>query len=277
VLSFRRILILALVSLSFLGLVEPRSESMFSNGYTHALLDEHFGATWCPSCLTDEPNVMKVYNDFAGSFFVVSYHISDEFSNASGEFQSLRYQAHSLPYHVFDGGYWTGKGTVYYTDMKAPATRPVHRIGLAINKVINSGTLEYEGSVQEMDGKPFVGYVRVYITENKLHSEGIEWNFVFRAFGISKQLAIGPNAFTLFSGTWAISSNVMAENVLVVAAVFDNSTVGYYGPYAVQAIDDNKSGHVIPEMTAPTQVAIMTLLIGTVVFGMRRYNQVVAH
>ncbi len=263
-----------LVSVSFLGLVVPRSESKFSNGYTHALLDEHFVATWCPSCLTDEPNVMKVYNDLAGSFFVVSYHLSDEFSNPKGESQSLQYQVHSIPYHVLDGGYWTGKGTVYYADMKNPATRPVHAIGLAIRKLFNNGTLQYEGSVQEMDGKPFVGYLRVYITENRLHSEGIEWNFVFRDFGISKQLAIGPNAFSLFSGTWTISSNVKAENILVIAAVFDNSTADYYGPYAIQAIDDNKSGQVVPEMGAPVQVMIMILLTAAVLVGMRKYRKV---
>jgi hypothetical protein len=68
--------------------------------------------------------------------------------------------------------------------------------------------------------------------------------------------------------------NVKAENILVVAAVFDNSTVGYYGPYAVQAIDDNRSGAVIPEVPTPVEVATAALVITSLaIFGKRRFSQ----
>ena len=270
----RSFLILILLSLAIVGLVLPRSESAYYDGYTHGVLDEHVTATWCPSCRTDEPNVMKVYNDQAGSFFVVSYRTADEWSNPASDQRIVRYQAIGLPFHVFDGAYLRAKGEIYTTDMRSPAVRPVHKIGLAVRKTVNTSTLEYQGSVQEMDNKPFVGYVQVYITENKLHSEEVEWNFVFRAFGIEQQLNMAPNSFASFSGKWVIPSNVKAENILVVAAVFDNSTAGYYGPYAVQAVDDNRSGEVIPEVQTPIEVATVSLVITSLaIFGKRRLSQ----
>ena len=260
-LHVKTVLILLLVNLALLSLALPKSEALYYDSYTHALLDEHFTATWCPSCRTDEPNVLKAYNEFAGSLFIVSYHVSDEWSNPSGDSMLAQYQAHTIPYHVFDGGYWVGKGGIYTTEMENPATRPVHRIGLAIRKVLHGSNLEYEGSVQEMDGEPFTGYVQVYITENKLRSEGIEWNFVFRDFGVKQSLSMSPGAIVQFSGTWAITSNVNAENLLVVAAVFDKSTTGYYGPYAVQAVDDSRSEQVISEMLMPMGMTVVALVI----------------
>jgi thiol-disulfide isomerase/thioredoxin len=249
------------VNLTLLGLALPKSEALYYDSYTHALFDEHFTATWCPSCRTDEPNVLKAYNDLAGSLFIVSYHVSDEWSNPTGDSMVLQYQAHTIPYHVFDGGYWIGKGGIYNTDMEDPAARPVHRIGLAIRKFIHGSNLEYEGSVQEMDGKVFNGYVQVYITENRLQSEGIEWNFVFRDFGVNQMLSMSPGAIVQFSGTWIVPSNVKANNLLAVAAVFDKSTTGPYGSYAVQAIDDSRSGQVIPEMSSPFGMAVVVLVI----------------
>jgi len=264
-------IVLLLVNFALLGTILPLTEPVYSSSYTHALLDEHFTATWCPSCLTDEPNVLKAYNDLDGSLFVISYHVSDELSNPAGDSMIVDYQAHTIPYHVLDGGYKTGKGGIYTVDMQDTAERSVHRIGLAIRKAIRGNTLEYEGSIQELDGKAFTGFVQVYITENKLKSEGIEWNFVFRAFGIKKQVSIQPRGSALFSGTWTIPSNVKVENVLAVAAVFDSSTAGYYGPYGVQAVDDSKSGQVIPEMFTPIQMTIAVLFITfAVVYRMKR-------
>ena len=162
----RSFLILFILAFTVFGLVLPRSESAYYNGYTHAVLDEHITATWCPSCRTDEPNVLKVYNDQPGSFFVVAYHTADEWSNPASDKMVLHYQATGTPFHVFDGAYLRAKGGIYTTDMRSPAVRPVHKIGLAVRKTVNTTTLEYQGSVQEMDNKSFVGYVQVYITEN---------------------------------------------------------------------------------------------------------------
>ena len=268
--NVRPILILVWINLIIFGLTLPGSESAFFDGYTHALFDEHFTATWCPSCRSDEPNVMKTYDQMAGSFFVVSYHVSDEFSNPSGNSMITQYQVRTIPYHVFDGGNLYRKGGIISMDLRAPGARPVHRVSLAVKKVIHGNTLEYQGSVQEMDGEKFVGFVQVYVTENKLRSEGIEWNFVFRAFGIKEPLDIGANAFGLFSGTWTIPSNVKVENVVIVAAVFDSSTVGNYGPFVVQAVDDSRSSQVIPEMKAPVQVVALVLFLVTIVFFKRR-------
>jgi hypothetical protein len=267
----KTIFILLLVNLTLLGLTLPKSEALYYDTYTHALFDEHFTATWCPSCRTDEPNILKAYNDLAGSLFIVSYHVSDEWSNPTGDSMVLQYQAHTIPYHVFDGGYWIGKGGIYSTDMEDPAARPVHRIGLAIRKLIHGSNLEYEGSIQEMDGKVFNGYVQVYITENRLQSEGIEWNFVFRDFGVNQMLSMSPGAIVQFSGTWIVPSNVKAINLLVVAAVFDKSTTGPYGPYAVQAVDDSRSGQVIPEMSSPFGITVVVLVVTLfVVFRIKR-------
>jgi len=267
----RPAIVFLLVNFGLLGFVLPVTEPVYSINYTHALFDEHFTATWCPSCRTDEPNVLKAYNDLDGLLFVVSYHVSDEWSNLAGDSMIADYQAHTIPYHVLDGGYRIGKGGIYAIDMQDPAARPVHRIGLAIRKAIRGNTLEYEGSIQELDGKAFTGFVQVYITENKLKSVGIEWNFVFRAFAIKKQVSIQPREFASFSGTWTIPSNVKTENILTTAAVFDTSTAGYYGPYAVQAVDDNKSGQVVPEMFTPIQMTIAVLFITfAVVYRMKR-------
>ena len=261
--SYGRLMLLFLVVTPFMGYVFLAPAIGYSNNYTHGLLDEHFVATYCPSCKSDEPNVWNTYQSLSGSFFVVSYHLV-EWSTTDGNELAMGYYARTIPYHVFDGGYMTGKGRIVSSNIQdsieASGTREVHKVSLAIRKTVEGSILKYDGSVQELEGKPFAGYLQVYITENGLKSEGVEWPFVFRAFGVRQVLEIPSKGVSLFQGTWQIPSNVEAQNLITVAAVFDNSTVGSFGPYAVQATNDIHSGQVIPEMLDPIHVIPVALL-----------------
>jgi len=246
----------------------------YAGNFTHGLLDEHFVANYCPTCKSDEPNVWNTYQSFSGSFIVVTYHLA-QWSTTEGNEIAMDYYARTIPYHVFDGGYVTGKGRIVSSNIQdsieATATRQVHKVSLAIRKSVEGDILRYDGSVQELDGKPFAGYLQVYITENGLQSEGVEWSFVFRAFGVKQDLEIPSKGVTLFQGTWQIPSNVEAQNLITVAAVFDNSTVGSFGPYAVQATNDVHSGQVIPEMLDPIHVIPVGLLfVSLAVFKLRK-------
>jgi hypothetical protein len=263
-----------LLTLTILFTSIPATGSVNGSGYTHNVLNEHFVATYCPTCQSDEPNVKKAYNDLAGAFIIVSFHIA-EWSTPEGDEMVAKYQVHTIPYHVFDGGYAFGKGRIISSNiqqnLKTVSTRSVHRIGLAIQKTIEGDTLHYEGSVQELDGKPFTGYVQVYVTENGLESNGREWGFVFRAFGIKKNLDMSSSEVIVFSGNWKISSNVKTQDIVVVAAAFDSSTNGQYGPYAVQAVNDTYSTEVIPELATPSQTILLAVLTMSVtVFLTRR-------
>ena len=246
----------------------------YSNNYTHGLLDEHFVATYCPTCRSDEPNMWNTYQSLSGSFFVVSYHLT-EWSTADGNALAVKYYARTIPYHVFDGGYMTGKGRIVSSNIQdsieASGTREVHKVSLAIRKSVEGNILKYDGSAQELEGKSFPGYLQVYITENGLKSQGVEWSFVFRAFGVRQGLEIPSKGVSLFQGTWQIPSNVEAQNLVIVAAVFDNSTNGIFGSYAVQATNDAHSGQVIPEMPDAIRVLPLALLfVSLAVFRLRK-------
>jgi hypothetical protein len=246
----------------------------YSNNYTHGLLDEHFVATYCPSCRSDEPNMWNTYQSLSGSFFMVSYHLT-EWSTADGSALAVKYYARTIPYHVFDGGYMTGKGRIVSSSIQdsieASGTREVHKVSLAIRKTVEGNILKYDGSAQELEGKSFSGYLQVYITENGLKSQGVEWSFVFRAFGVRQGLEVPSRGVSLFQGTWQIPSNVEAQNLVTVAAVFDNSTNGNFGSYAVQAANDVWSGQVIPEMPDAIRALPLALLfVSLAVFKLRR-------
>jgi hypothetical protein len=136
---------------------------------------------------------------------------------------------------------------------------------------MEANILKYDGSAQELEGKSFSGYLQVYITENALKSQRVEWSLVFRAFGVRQGLEIPSKGVSLFQGTWQIPSNVEAHNLVTVAAVFDNSTNDIFGPYAVQATNDVHSGQVIPEMpNAIHVIPVALLLVSLAVLRIRR-------
>jgi hypothetical protein len=261
----KHLLILTILVITAFALF-PRSGSAYANNYTHAILNEHFVATYCPTCTADEPLVNKAYQDLSGSLIIVSYHIQ-QWSTDEGNLVGSHYGVHTIPYHVIDGGYVTGKGRIgspsIQDGIESAGKRSVHRIGLALEKTVQGNLLSYVGSVQELDRKPFSGYVRVFILENGLMASGKEWNRVLRAFGVNQSLNLQPDGIVVFSGNWTIPSYVNLGNVSVAAGVFDSSTTGPYGSYAVQAVDDTYSGQVIPETLEPTQITAIAVIVVT--------------
>jgi len=275
----RRFLIVTALALTVFALL-PRSGAAYTNNYTHAILNEHFVAIYCPTCRADEPYVQQAYQDLSGSLIVVSYHIV-QWSTEEGNQLALHYGAHTIPYHTIDGGYGSGKGkitsSVLQRTMDSAGERSVHRVSLAITKTVEGDLLGYEGSVQDLDGKPFNGDVQVFITENGLMADAVEWNHVFRAFGVKQTLILKPNGVAGFSGNWTIPSYANAEQLSVAAAVFDSSTTGTYGPYAIQAVDDAHSGQVIPETSRPDQIAAIAAVVAlTSTLILKKRNQSLA-
>ena len=185
------------------------------------------------------------------------------------------YSLSGFPSNVYDGGYRQS----YYigeTEINASGIRSIHKLEMYLSKSIAGSTLSFSGSVKNLETHVFNGYMLVFITENQLVDSrypAIQWNFIFRDYGLNKTLSLASLSTDTFSGTWNIPAGVNANNIQVIAAVYDTDTrhptKGW--PYAVQSVC-NVCGHsvAVPEFPNPWLCLLSVMSIFTAVVILRR-------
>jgi hypothetical protein len=169
--------------------------------------------------------------------------------------KAKQYETAYTPTHAYDAGYTVKVGVVDEERIELAGKRAVHKVTLAILKRAQGGSLSFEGSIKEEDGRAFKGQIDVIAVENGLKSAGIIWNFVFRAYLLQLNVDISAGEYRLFSGTWKIPDSVNSGNVTLIAAAFDSTDRSdNRGPFAVQSVSDSTSGAVIPEFDSTLQI-----------------------
>jgi len=172
----------------------------------------------------------------------VSFHYSGPFSNVEAQQRWSFYSLSEAPSNVYDGHYGF-TGSINEDAINSSGTRQVHMLEISLSKSVDDATLSFSGSVRNLDTGSFNGFILVFITESGLVDPfwvGVSWNFVFRGYGLNKTISLASLATDTFSGSWSIPAGVESSHILVVAAVYDTSTVDTFTgcPFSVQSVCD---------------------------------------
>jgi thiol-disulfide isomerase/thioredoxin len=215
--------------------------------YTHNVLVEYLDNVYCGICKGEAPILNALYKELRGAYIPVAYHTLDEWATNASLQMIEKFRIASTPYHVFDGGFFEAGGEISKRWIDKAGTRPVHRIELTVKKTVSQSNLTYYGHVRELDNQPFAGHLRVFIVENKINAQNIEWNFVFRDFGLEQNISLSPNGYVRFSGSWKPKPEYKADNLMVVASAWGKDEVGRL--FSIQATNDEYSGPPIADTT----------------------------
>jgi hypothetical protein len=212
------------------------------------------------------------------SLHVISFHISGPFEASKANDRWSYYSLTGAPSNVYDGQY---RQTYYIdeSDINTTGARQVHKLQMSLTKAIEGSTLTFQGSVSNLETHAFHGFVLVYITEShRIDPDyGVEWNFVFRAYGTNKSLSLEGSSTDTFSGTWNVPGDAKTGNIQVVAAAFDaddrDTSNGW--THAVQSVCDVCGlATAVPEFPTFWVCLIMTpVLAATVLWARRRTSR----
>ncbi len=232
--------------------------------FTHSVFIENFSNVESPLCIEEQRNIKTLSEKFGHRFHIVDFHLQDKWSNIGGYKRASELNMNLVPSYSCDGGYELRIGENLNEDtIKVSGNRVVHKIGLSVDKEIVEQQLRITCTVVERNGFSFDGEVIVFITEDHLISDSVEWNGVFRDYGMREYIELKPNSFKEFIDLWDIPKNVNYENIRVVAAVLDVDQ--YEGSYFVQSACDEDEKIIIPEFSSPYPIIIIINLIAAII------------
>lgn len=233
------------------------------NGFTHSILCERFSNTQSYACINEQDNIQEIEKEAGHSLHLIDFHLQDDWSTIEATERAVEFNVTMVPSYVFDGGHEVGMGEPLKREIiENIGTRITHKISLSIDKKINGQELEIECTVIERNGFQLTGEIVVYIVENHLKSNSIEWNNVFRGYAMRERFELKPNAHEIFYGSWSIPEDVNSENLKVIAAVLDISE--NRDPHYIQSICDEEEKLDVPEFSNPVLVLILINLIAVV-------------
>jgi len=259
----------ALAILLIVALAQSFSiDSVRSQTSTHSVFVETFASTWCEPCGREQTIVQRLIENRSHVAHFVVYHLQDVWSTTDAVKRATEFGFNFVPSHAYDGGYVrTSRTIVDESEMESVASRSVHLVELTVAKAVNGNVLNFQVAAAERNAYSLSGELVVYIVENRVLHEGMLWNSVYRAQVVRQGLFLKPNSYEVISGNWSISSDVRAENLEVVAVVFDKSTPGKYGFYAIQSACSRDSKLAIPEFGGWLQPFLpLILLMSTFMF-----------
>ncbi|MBS7623033.1 hypothetical protein KEJ39_05085 [Candidatus Bathyarchaeota archaeon] len=259
--AYCRLLSVMLVSTVTLTLWIPLGSSQTP---THSVFVEVFASSWCEPCSREEIMIRELCENKTHLAHFVVFHLQDSWSTTDAVNRATELGFNFVPSHALDGGYSRTSGDIIDTaEIESTSLRNVHLIELTVTKTIEGNILKSQVAVAERNGYPFDGEVAVYVVENNVYLGGNRWSYVYRGQAARQSLLLKPNTYQVVSGGWSIPIGVSAENLEVIAVAFDKSTVGKYGPYAVQSACSKDSSLAIPEFDRRlTLLAASTLLVG---------------
>gem|GEM_PF-1430877 len=238
-----------LTVLSILVLIQTFSiPSVESQKSTHSVFIEIFSSTWCEPCSREQSVIQRLSGNESHMVHFVVFHLQDIWSTTYSVERATELDFTFVPSHAYDGGYARISGAIVeQSGIESVASRNVHLVELTVSSSTNGSVLNAQVAVAERNGYSFSGEVAAYVVENGINIDGVQWNSVYKGQLFRQGVFLKPNSYIVLSGNWSISHDSKPDNLQVVAVAFDKSTVGRYGPYAVQSACDKDSSVVIPE------------------------------
>jgi peroxiredoxin len=99
-----------------------------------------FWASWCRPCRMENPNVVKIYNQYHSEGFEI-YSVSLDRDKASWE-NAIKADGLIWPYHVSDLQYWNSEAARIYGVRSIPSTVLIDKDGKIIAKDLRGPALE---------------------------------------------------------------------------------------------------------------------------------------
>jgi len=214
--------------------------------FTHNVFIEEATTTWCPNCPNAAEALYSLYNNSEYPIYFVAF-ISDMNSIAQDRNWG-HYRVRAIPTILIDGGFsqYVGSGTtplqtesIYRPFIEEAGARTVHPLELT-STVAGHGdaTLDITVMVKNMGSKPYLGYVRSYVTEivSRWNNEqGNPYHFGFLDYAVKKVIFLAPQQSRTYSMTWdgaATHGNltfpdIVDDNIMVI------TTVSYLMPHLV--------------------------------------------
>jgi hypothetical protein len=206
--------------------------------FTHSVFVEEATTTWCPNCPNAAEALYSLYNNSEYSMYFVAF-VSDMNSVAQDRNWG-HYRARAIPTIFIDGGFsnYVGSGStplqteqVYRPLIEEAGARTVHPLELETS-VVGHGdaTLDIAISVKNTGSKPYLGYVRSYVTEiiSRWNNQQKDpYHFGFLDYAIESMIFLAPQNSRTFTITWDGAANhgtltypdIVDDNIMVITAV----------------------------------------------------------
>ena len=219
------------------------TNSSLMQDFTHTVIVESGTATTCPYCVTAANQLYSIYNSGDLDFNYVALVWGEGTVNVRKRLIELGVS--SIPDVYFDGGYKRLLGAqtnevAYRTAITQSGERSVPDIDITPSVTFKSGgTLKIEVTVVNNEAETYNGVLKVYIVEKESRwndYSGNPYHFAVLDIPIDRSLSLPrSNVMPLgdthsFSKTWIGAlygfSDITADNIVVIAALFDPDT-GY--------------------------------------------------
>lgn len=226
--------------------IMPSTNSQF----THTVFIEEATTTWCPNCPNAAEALYSLYEGEEYPFYFVAL-VSNQNPIAKNRFW-VHYRGMAIPTLFFDGGFnqTVGGGSTpeqaelhYRPFIEQAGERTVHPIELT-SSVVGHGdaTLDITVTVKNNGSKPYLGYVRSYVTEITSrwnNYAGNPYHFGFLDYAIRKIVFLGPQKSRTYSMTWNGAAqhgnltfpDIVDNNIMVI------TTVAHWRPHLVQEVE----------------------------------------
>jgi hypothetical protein len=218
--------------------------------FTHTVFIEQGVTTWCPNCPNAEKALFSLYNSSEYPFYFVTL-VSNQNKLAQNRFWG-HYRGIAIPTIFIDGGFnqKEGRGStpqqteqLYRPLIEEAGARTAHPLELTTN-VTGHGdaTLAITVTVKNNGSKPYLGYVRSYVTEiisRWIDNDGNPNHFGFLDYAIKKVVFLGPQKSRTFTMTWDGAAqhgnltfpDIADDNIMVITAV------AHWQPHLVEKVE----------------------------------------
>ena len=199
--------------------------------FTHTVLAEFGGVTWCPHCPPASEALYRIYNSSDYPFYYVFF-VRDK-NPIAGE-RMKQYFAWYIPMVYLDGGYIAeerNQEAAYREAIQQSGERVVHNINISLDVTwMGDARIKVDITVRNLDNKFYFGWLRTYVTEitsRWIDQKGLPFHFGFLDYAFNKLISIPPNGEFTSSTIWdgnqqhgnLTYSDITKDNIMVISAV----------------------------------------------------------
>jgi hypothetical protein len=218
--------------------------------FTHTVFIEEGTTSWCPSCPNAAEALYSLYDSGEYPFYFVAL-VIDKNPIAQNRFWG-HYRGTAIPTVFFDGGFDQNVGSgstpgqtelLYKPFIEAAGERTVKPLELTTN-VTGQGNakLDITVTVKNTGSKPYLGFVRSYVTEitsRWKNNDNDPYHFGFLDYAIKNVVFLTPQKSRTYTVTWDGAANhgnltfpdITDDNIMVI------TTVAHWIPHIVQKVE----------------------------------------
>ena len=246
-----------------------------SKVFTHTVFAEDGTATWCGYCHYAREALDKIFTSGDYPFYYVCM-VDDK--NIYAAQRNVQYDVYGFPTVWFDGGYkvavggGTGNEAQYRSYITQCGSRTVANIDINLNvEWLGNATMNITASVKNNEATPYVGYLRIYVTEVASSlgwhdTTGHAYTFPFLQYAYNGPVTIPSGNTWTNTAIWdghnyqngygVYYGNIQYGNIMIIATMFNNTWhQGYSYPPSSYPFDayyvDDTAGFWVGENRPP--------------------------